>query len=84
MTFSHRGFECLPHQVETSEIRLSWFVVNDVIKKIFSINFDPPYSFHKIAAASNYLRVKKEDEEELHEVLFSFGELEEAIREVLN
>ncbi len=84
MTFSHRGFECLPHQVETSEIRLSWFEVNDVIKKIFSINFDPPYSFHKIAAASNYLRVKKEGEEELHEVLFSFGELEEAIREVLN
>lgn len=95
MTFNHRGFECLPHQVETSEIRLSWFEVNEVIKKLFWMNYLPPYCLHRQAAASNYLRVKKAEEaardypkrwreEELKLTLFSLEELGEAIQIGLN
>ena len=80
LTFNHRGFECLPHQVETSEIRLSWFEVNEVIDKIFRMNFNLPYCLHRQAAASNYLLEKKEDEETIQESLFSFKELEKAIQ----
>ena len=80
MTFNHRGFECLPHLVETSEIRLSWFEVNGVIEKIFWMNFNLPYSLHRQAAASNYLLEKKEDRETIQESLFSFKELEKAIQ----
>jgi Fe-S cluster assembly iron-binding protein IscA len=80
-TFNHRGFECLPHQVETSEIRLSWFEVNEVIKKIFSMNYDMPYSLHRQAASNNYLRIEKDkEEEELEESLFSFEEIERAVK----
>ena len=87
-TFNHRGFECLPHKVETSEIRLSWFEVNWMIKKIFSMNFESPFYLQRQAAAINYLRIKKDEEvkgptkpdEDFRDSLFSFAELEQAVQ----
>ena len=80
-TFNHRGFECLPHKVETSEIRLSWFEVNWMIKKIFSMNFESPFYLQRQAAAINYLRIKKDEEDEdFRDSLFSFAELEQAVQ----
>ena len=80
-TFNHRGFECLPHKVETSEIRLSWIEVNGIIKKIFSMNYESPFYLQRQAAAINHLRFKKDEEDEdFQDSLFSFIELEQAVQ----
>lgn len=80
-TFNHRGFECLPYKVETSEIRLSWLEVNWIIKKIFSMNYESPFYLQRQAAAINYLRFKKDEEDEdFQDSLFSFTELEQAVQ----
>ena len=80
-TFNHRGFECLPHKVETSEIRLSWIEINGIIKKIFSMNYESPFYLHRQAAAINHLRFKKDEEDEdFQDSLFSFTELEQAVQ----
>ncbi len=80
-TFNHRGFECLPHKVETSEIRLNWSEVNGIIKKIFSMNYESPFYLQRQAAAINYLRFKKDEEDEdFQDSLFSFIEIEQAVQ----
>ncbi len=81
MTLNHKGFECIPHKIETSEIKLSWLEVNGIIKKIFSMNYESPFHLQRQAAAINYLRFKKDEEDEsFQESLFSFTELEQAIK----
>jgi len=85
LTFVHRGFYCLAHEVDFSELRLSLDEAYEIITKEFFMNFNGPFVSFASNAAFEYLRFKKAvdgkmpSEEEFTGSSFSLQELQDSI-----
>ena len=85
LTFVHRGFECLPHEVDFSELQLTTIQALSILEKTFFMNLNPPFMSHATNAALEHLRFHRAigesmpSDEEFVKMSFSLKELNEAI-----
>ena len=84
-TFIHRGFYCLAHEVDFSDLRLSFEQVRDIIQKQFFMSFNGPFVVRASNAARQHLQLTKAvngeipSDEEFIGLSFTLQELQDSI-----